>query len=37
LTDDQRVRLQEQFSQLSQGINRVVERTTYDGKRVLGG
>jgi len=37
LTDDQRARLQEQFSQLSQGINKVVEQTTYDGKRVLGG
>jgi len=37
LTEDQRAKLQEQFSQLSQGINRVVEQTTYDGKRVLGG
>lgn len=37
LTDDQRAKLQEQFSQLSQGINKVVEQTTYDGKRVLGG
>jgi len=37
LTEDQRAKLQEQFSQLSQGINKVVEQTTYDGKRVLGG
>jgi len=37
LTENQRAKLQEQFSQLSQGINKVVEQTTYDGKRVLGG
>jgi len=37
LSESERAALQQEFSQLAQGINRVVEQTTYNNKRVLGG
>ncbi|HCI29827.1 MAG TPA: flagellin [Fervidobacterium sp.] len=37
LSNSERTTLQKEFSRLSQSVDRVVEQTTYDGKRVLGG
>ena len=37
LSESERAALQQEFSQLAQGINRVVEQTTYNNRRVLGG
>lgn len=37
LSEAERSALQQEFSQLSQGINKVVEQTTYNNRRVLGG
>ncbi len=37
LSESDRAALQKEFSQLAQGINRVVEQTTYNNRRVLGG
>ncbi|MGQ9856945.1 MAG: flagellin [Fervidobacterium sp.] len=37
LSEADRTALQQEFSQLAQGINRVVEQTTYNNRRVIGG
>ncbi|MGC8819937.1 MAG: flagellin [Fervidobacterium sp.] len=37
LSEADRNALQQEFSQLAQGINKVVEQTTYNGKKVIGG
>ncbi|ABS61394.1 MULTISPECIES: flagellin [Fervidobacterium] len=37
LSDSERSALQKEFTQLSQGINKVVEQTKYNNQRVLGG
>jgi len=37
LTESERAVLQEEFSKLAKGINKVVEQVTYNNKRVLGG
>ena len=37
LSENERAALQQEFSQLAQGINKVVDQTTYNNRRVLGG
>ncbi|MCX7654369.1 MAG: flagellin [Fervidobacterium sp.] len=37
LSENERAALQREFSELSQGINKVVQQTTYNNRQVLGG
>ncbi|WP_448377532.1 flagellin [Fervidobacterium sp.] len=37
LSESERAALQQEFSQLAQGINKLVEQTTYNNRKVIGG